>query len=162
MAGKNSPSCALGSGLWRHIGEHGASASPRVASGWKRRPHSTYFLPEEVRLKAAQSEVVMTLRAVGRGSDRSGFDSSRAGGNSVEPPKVDLLPPLVEGSGAQSPAADQSARRSCERPFRNPCRPAADTPAAAETLPRLSCVVLKKDRACRAWRNGSRELRDTR
>jgi hypothetical protein len=59
----------------------------------------SYFLPEEVRLKAgAEGEATLTLRAVGRGDATGAIRFVAPAGISVEPEVVELSPPLVEGS----------------------------------------------------------------
>jgi hypothetical protein len=129
-------------------GEPRASASPVVVpvAETKAAVHS-YFLPEEVRLKAgAEREVVMTLRAVGRGEATGALRFVAPEGISVEPPTVDLLPPLVEGSERKVQLRIKARDDLANGLFEIRAEPVADTPAAVETLPVSVGVVLKKDR----------------
>lgn len=107
----------------------------------------SYFLPEELRLKAgAEREATMTLRAVGRGEVGGALEFIAPDGISVEPRTVELAPPLAEGATRtvklRTKARDDLANGLLE--VRS--EPVGETPAAAETLPVSVGVVLKKDR----------------
>jgi len=76
--------------------------SPEIAEA--RASVHSYFLPEELRLKAgAEREVVMTLRAVGRGEAAGALRFIAPEDISVEPQQVELSPPLPRALRAQSP-----------------------------------------------------------
>jgi hypothetical protein len=126
----------------------GAASSPVVqeTAETKAAIHS-YFLPEEVRLKAgAQREVTMTLRATGRGEAGGSIRFTAPEGISVEPGIVDLMPPLAEG-GERTVTLRIKAREGLPNGlFKVVAEPAGDTSASVETLPVSVGVVLKKDR----------------
>ena len=120
-------------------------ASPATAET-KVAVHS-YFLPEEVRLKAgADRDATLTLRAVGRGDATGAIRFVAPAGISVEPEVVEFSPPLAEGS-----ERTLSLRIKARVDFPNGltelrAEPVGDMSAAIETLPISVGVVLRKDR----------------
>src|SRR5206468_12330607 len=99
--GKNEPAVLRdGFLLYGDVSEGAAassSASQEIAE--TRASVHSYFLPEELRLKAgAEREVTMTLRSVGRGEASGGLQFTAPEGISVEPARVELSPPLAEGA----------------------------------------------------------------
>jgi hypothetical protein len=126
--------------------EAGDSPSLPTAAETKAAIHS-YFLPEEVRLKAgAEREVALTLRAVGQGEAAGVLRFVAPEGISVEPETVELSPPLTEGAAR---TVTLRVRARAELPsglFQMRAEPVGDTPAAVETLPISVGVVLRKDR----------------
>jgi hypothetical protein len=129
-------------------GEAVAAAAPVLPNAVETRAavHS-YFLPEEVRLKAgAEREVLMTLRAVGRGEATGALRFVAPDGISVEPNTIDLSPPLIEAA-----PRTVTLRVRARGGFPNGlceirAEPVDDTPASVETLPVSVGLVLKKDR----------------
>src|SRR5262249_45451480 len=129
-------------------GEGGAASSPvtRDMAETRASVHS-YFLPEEVRLKAGgEREVAMTLRAVGRGEAAGALRFIAPTGISVEPGIVDLPPPLAEGGTRTVPLRIKARAGLANGLFEVRSEPVGETPAAVETLPVSVGVVLKKDR----------------
>jgi hypothetical protein len=129
----------------------GAAPAPGPAPGdtaETRASIHSYFLPEEVRLKAGgpEREVEMTLRAVGRGEAAGALRFVAPEGISVEPATVELAPPLAEGASrtvtlrVKAPAGLPNGLSQIR------LEPVGETPAAVETLPVSVGVVLKKDR----------------
>jgi hypothetical protein len=109
---------------------------------------NTYFIPEEVRLKAGgpEREVAMTLRAVGRGEATGALRFIAPEGISVEPATVDVAPPLAEGT-TRTVTLRIKARAEIPNALLDVrCEPVGDTPAGVEILPISVGVVLKKDR----------------
>jgi hypothetical protein len=108
----------------------------------------SYFLPEEVRLKAggAAREVAVTLRAVGRGGAGGAFRLAAPDGITVEPARIDLTPPLAPG--AERTVILKIAARGdvANGLFDIRMEPVGETRAAAEVLPVSVGVVLRKDR----------------
>jgi hypothetical protein len=107
----------------------------------------SYFLPEEVRLKAgAEREIALTLRSVGRGEATGALRFIAPEGITVEPGTVELAPSLTEGV-----PRTVSLRIKARAEFPNGAvemrvEPVGETSAAIETLPISVGVVLKKDR----------------
>jgi hypothetical protein len=125
----------------------GPAPDPRESPETRASVH-TCFLPEEVGLRAggAQREVVMTLRAVGRGEAAGALRFVASEGISVEPATVGLAPPLAEGA-TRTVALRLKARAGLRNGlFEVRCEPVGDTPAGVEVLPVSVGVVLKKDR----------------
>ena len=127
------------------------AAAPRPRR--QRKPPETrasvhsYFLPEEVRLKAgAEREVAMTLRAVGRGEAAGALRFVAPEGISVEPETVELAPPLAEGATRTVTLRIKARAGLPNGLFEVRSEPVGETPAATEILPVSVGVVLKKDR----------------
>lgn len=107
----------------------------------------SYFLPEEVRLKAgAEREVAMTLRAVGRGEAAGALRFVAPEGISVEPKTVELVPPLEEGAERTVTLRIKASAGLANSLFEIRSEPVGETRAGVETLPGSVGVVLKKDR----------------
>lgn len=108
----------------------------------------SYFLPEEVRLKAggAEREVAMTLRAVGRGEAAGALRFVAPEGISVEPATVQLTPALPERAARTVTLRLKARAALADGLFAVRAEPVGDTPAATETLPVSVGVVLRKDR----------------
>jgi hypothetical protein len=130
-----------------------AEAAPVPAPDPRQAPEArsslhTWFLPEEVRLQAggAMREVVMTLRAVGRGEASGVLRLVAPEGISVEPAMVELTPPLAEGATRTVTIRIKARTGLSSGLFEVRCEPGGDTPAAVEVLPVSVGVVLKKDR----------------
>jgi hypothetical protein len=107
----------------------------------------SYFLPEEVRLKAGgEREVAVTLRAVGHGAAAGSLRFIAPEGISVEPKSVDLAPLLAEGASRTIKLRVAARAGLASGLFAIRAEPEGDTPAATEVLPVSVGVVLKKDR----------------
>ena len=107
----------------------------------------SYFLPEEVRLKAgAEREIALTLRAVGQGEVAGALRVIAPDGISVEPGMVELAPPLVEGAPRTVPLRIQARSGLANGLFEIRLQPVGETSAATEILPVSVGVLLKKDR----------------
>jgi hypothetical protein len=129
-------------------GEGGAASSPapREMAETRASVHS-YFLPEEVRLKAGgEREVAMTLRAVGRGEAAGALRFIAPEGISVEPGTVELAPALAEGATRKVTLRIKARAGLPNGLFEVRWEPVGETPAATEALPVSVGVVLKKDR----------------
>jgi hypothetical protein len=108
----------------------------------------SYFLPEEVRLKAGgvAREVAVTIRAVGRGEAGGAFRFAAPEGITVEPARIDLTPPLAPG--AERTVTLKVAARAAAAAnglFDVRMEPVDGTRAALERLPGSVGVVLRKD-----------------
>jgi len=107
----------------------------------------SYFLPEELRLRAgAEREVSMTLRAVGGGEAAGALRFIAPEGISVEPKTVDLSPPLSPGVERTVILRIKARAGLSNGLFEVRSEPVSETPANTETLPISVGVVLKKDR----------------
>jgi hypothetical protein len=107
----------------------------------------TYFLPEEVRLKAgAEREVKMTLRVVGRGEASGALRFVASEGISVDPAIVEFAPPLAPGADRTVTLRVTARAGLANGLFEIRSEPVGETPAGVETLPISVGVVLKKDR----------------
>ncbi len=138
-----------GFSLYGNVSGEGATASspvsPEIAE-IKASVHS-YFLPEEVRLKAGvEREVSLTLRCVGRGEASGALRFIAPEGISVEPGTVELSPPLAEGATRTVTRRIKARAGLANGLFEVLLEPMGETPATAETLPVSVGVVLKKDR----------------
>ena len=135
--------------LYGHVNEESAvPASPAAQEIAETRAsiHS-YFLPEELRLKAgAEREVTMTLRAVGHGEASGALQFIASEGISVEPGAVEFSPPLAEGATRTVTLRIKARVGLPNGLFEVLAQSVGETPAAAETLPVSVGVVLKKDR----------------
>jgi hypothetical protein len=122
------------------IGQHAdAEESTAALHSW--------FLPEEVRLKAGgERKVSMTLRAAGSGEVSGSIRFTAPEGISVEPSSVDLAPPLAEGGERRVELTVKCREGLTSGLFEINAEPVGDTPAAAAILPVSVGVVLKKDR----------------
>jgi hypothetical protein len=129
-------------------GEGSAASSPAsLEMAEIRASIHSYFLPEEVRLKAGgEREVAMTLRAVGRGEAAGALRFIAPPGISVEPEIVELTPPLAEGGTRTVPLRIKARAGLPNGLFEVRSQPVGETCAAVETLPVSVGVVLKKDR----------------
>jgi hypothetical protein len=123
------------------------SPAPRETAAETGASVHSYFLPEEVRLKAggAAREVTPTLRAVGRGEAAGALRFVAPDGITVEPARIDLTPPLA--AGAERTVTLKIAARAdlSDGLFDVRMEPVGETPAAVEILPVSVGVVLKKD-----------------
>lgn len=129
-------------------GDGAVAPPPAVAETAETRAavHS-YFLPEELRLRAGtEREVVMTLRTVGRGEAAGTLRFVAPEGISVEPGTVELAPPLGEGAERTVTLRIKARDGLPNGLFEIRAEPVGDTPAATETLQVSVGVVLKKDR----------------
>ncbi len=127
-------------------GNAASSPTPPEMAETRASVHS-YFLPEELRLKAgSEREVAMTLRAVGRGEVTGALRFIAPEGISVEPKTVEFLPPLAEGITRTATLRIKADADLSSGLFEVLSEPVGETPAAAETLPVSVGVVLKKDR----------------
>jgi Alginate lyase/Heparinase II/III-like protein len=107
----------------------------------------SYFLPEEVRLKAgAEREAVVTLRAVGRGEASGAIEFVASEGISVEPQRIELSPPLAPGAERAVSLRIKTDANVPSGLFEVIAKPAGDTRATENVLPVSVGVVLKKDR----------------
>lgn len=107
----------------------------------------SWFRPEEVRLKAGlEREVIMTLRAVGRGAASGAYRLLAPEGITVEPDTVEIAPPLAPGGERAVTLRIKAAEEHAGGLFEILAQPVDDTPAAAGTLPVSVGVVLRKDR----------------
>jgi hypothetical protein len=108
----------------------------------------SYFLPEEVPLKAggAAREVTVTLRAVGRGETTGALRLVAPDGITVAPASIDLTPPLAPGAERTVTLKVEARGGLADGLLDVRMEPVGETPAAVETLPVSVGVVLKKDR----------------
>jgi hypothetical protein len=121
-------------------------ASPLRETEERRGSIHSYFLPEEVRLRAgAEREVAMTLRAVG-GEVAGALRLVAPEGISVEPGNVELAPPLREGAPRTVTLRIKAREGLSNGLFEVISEPAGKVNAATEVLPISVGVVLKKDR----------------
>src|SRR6185295_10696896 len=126
---------------------NGRPAALQMEDAETRASIHSYFLPEEVRLKAggAEREVAMTLRAVGRGEAAGALRFVVPEGITVEPGTVELAPPLKEGETRRVAMKIKAREGLANGLFEIRCEPVGETPAAVEILPVSVGVVLKKD-----------------
>jgi hypothetical protein len=126
----------------------GAPSPPVPETAETRASVHSYFLPEEVRLKAggAEREVAMTLRAVGRGEAAGTLRFVVPEGITVDPSAVELVPPLKEGAPRTVTLRVKARDGIADGLSEVRCEPVGETPAAVEILPVSVGVVLKKDR----------------
>jgi hypothetical protein len=125
----------------------GAVAARSAEEAETRASVHTYFLPEELRLKAgAEREVTMTLRAVGRGEASGALRFVAPEGISVEPATVELAPPLAPGAERTVTLQVKAREGLANGLFNIRAEPVGETLAATEILPVSVGVVLKKDR----------------
>src|SRR6185295_2813651 len=112
---------------------NGRPAALQMEDAETRASIHSYFLPEEVRLKAggAEREVSMTLRAVGRGEAAGSLRFVAPEGISVEPATVDLTPPLAEGAMRTVTLRVKACEGLSSRLSQIHVEPVGDTPAAA-------------------------------
>jgi hypothetical protein len=123
-----------------------AGSVPKPETEMKASVHS-YFLPEELRLKAGSArEVTMTLRAVGKGQATGALRFVAPRGMSVEPSTLELAPPLTPGAERSVTLRVTAPAGSPNGLFELCSEPVGETPAATEILPISVGVVLKKDR----------------
>ena len=131
--------------LYGHVPEESAvPASPAAQEIAETRAsiHS-YFLPEELRLKAgAEREVTMTLRAVGHGEASGALQFIASEGISVEPGAVEFSPPLAEGATRTVTLRIKARVGLPNGLFEVLAQSVGETPAAAETLPRAGATQL--------------------
>lgn len=107
----------------------------------------SYFLPEEVRLKAGGTarEATVIIRAVGRGEAAGTLRLVAPEGISVEPAKIDLTPPLVPGAERTVTLKIAAREGVANGLFDVRMEPVDQTPASVEVLPMSVGLVLKKD-----------------
>jgi hypothetical protein len=124
----------------------GSLPSLRESAETRASIHS-YFLPEEVRLKAGdERDVTMTVRAAGRGAVTGALQFIAPEGILVEPATVQLTPPIEEGEARTVMLRIKARAGLSNGLFEIRSQPVGETPAAIETLPVSVGVVLKKDR----------------
>jgi hypothetical protein len=130
-------------------GEPGAAAPapPAQETAETRAALHSFFLPEEVRLKAGgEREVAVTLRAVGPGEVSGALRFVAPDGITVEPATVELAPALAEGEPRTVTLRVKARHGLAAGLFEIRAQPVGKTPAGVETLPVSVGVVLKKDR----------------
>jgi hypothetical protein len=135
--------------VYGNLPDGGAAAAPQAVEENAEAATSvhTYFLPEEVHLKAgAEREVTMTLRAVGRGAASGALQFIAPKGISVAPEAVELSPPLEQGTERPVTLRIKAETDLPDGLFEVVAKPVGETRAAIETLPVSVGVVLKKDR----------------
>jgi hypothetical protein len=135
--------------VYGNVPGEGAAAPPSAVPdpAETRAAIHSFFLPEEVRLKAGgEREVAMTLRVVGRGEATGALRFVAPDGISIEPATVQLAPPLTEGATRTVTLRIKAAGELPNGLVEVRAEPVGETPAASETLLVSIGVVLKKDR----------------